>query len=147
METLINTSDTTSLREIQREMELYGECGHVSLACLSNHVRSKLPSNKKYSPKKVSKMAQERLTDDKRIYTQLYLDHVSATDPRTEKYFDEVGSRLPGAGLRNYRFSPVGEPCVDIQRYMARPNVTINFLAGVDGIKYHNLLNGATNTI
>ena len=30
---------------------------------------------------------------------------------------------------------------------MDRPNVTINFLAGVDGVKYYNLLNGATNTI
>ena len=30
---------------------------------------------------------------------------------------------------------------------MARPNVTINFLAGVDDIKYYNSLNGATNMI
>ena len=81
METLISTSGTTSLREMQKEMELYGDCGHVSLACLSNHVRSKLPSNKKYSPKKVSKMAQERLTDDDLIYTQLYLDHVCCKGP------------------------------------------------------------------
>ena len=131
METLINTSGTTSLREIQQEMELYGDCGNVSLACLSNHVRSKLPSNKTYSRKKVSKMAQERLTDGNLIYTQIYLDHVAAKDPRTMKYL---------AGPRNYGFSP-------IHRYMARPNVTINFLAGVDGIKYYNLLNGATNTI
>ena len=71
----------------------------------------------------------------------------AAKDPRTVKHFDEAGARLPGAGLRNYGFSPVGEPCVDIQRYMARPNVTINFLTEVDGMKYNNLLNGATNTI
>ena len=39
MEMLINTSGTTSLHEIQKEMELYGDCSHVSLVCLSNHVK------------------------------------------------------------------------------------------------------------
>ena len=48
---------------------------------------------------------------------------------------------------KHYGFSPVGVPCVDVQRYMACPNITLNFLAGVDGVKYANTLDGATNTL
>ena len=63
------------------------------------------------------------------------------------KFLDEIGFRLPEAGLRHYGFSPVGVSCVEVQRYIACPYIPINFLAGVDGVKYTNTLDGATNTL
>ena len=54
---------------------------------------------------------------------------------------------MPDSGLRRYGYSQVGEPCVEVQRYMATPNITLNFLAGVEGVKYANIVEGATNTI
>ena len=69
------------------------------------------------------------------VYTQLYIDYVSQKDPMKIKSLDENGFRLPEAGVRHYGFSPVEVPCVEVQRYIAFPNITLNFLAGVDGIK------------
>ena len=63
------------------------------------------------------------------------------------KFFDEIGFKLPEAGLRHYGFSPVGVPCVEVRRYIACPYIPLNFLAGVDGVKYTNTLDGATNTL
>ena len=63
------------------------------------------------------------------------------------KFFDESGCRLPEAGLRHYGYAPSGLPCVDlILRYMATLNLTLDFLAGLDGVKYANTIDGA-NTI
>ena len=47
------------------------------------------------------------------------------------KFFDESGLRLPEAGLRHYAYALSGLPCVEIQRYIATPNLTLNFLAGL----------------
>ena len=69
------------------------------------------------------------------VYKQLYIDYVSQKDPTKIKFFDESGFRFPEAGLRYYGFSPVRVPCVEVQRYMACPDITLNFLAGVGGVK------------
>ena len=80
------------------------------------------------------------------MYTQLYLDYLSDKDPATVKFFDESGSQLPDAGHRNFGFSPVGEECVDVRRYLSTANKTLNFLVGLDGVKYANMLEGASNS-
>ena len=74
------------------------------------------------------------------VYTQFYIDYVSQKHPLKIKFFEESGFRLPKAGLRQYGFSPVGVPCDEVQRYMACPDITFNFLTGVDGVKYANIL-------
>ena len=147
LETIIGGSGATSLSEMQSELDTTADCGRVSLSTISRHIRNKLPSGNKYSRKKISKLATERFTNDNIIYTQLYLDYVSQKDPNKIKFFDESGFRLPNAGLRRYGYSQVGESCVEVQRYMATPNITLNFLAGVEGVKYANIVEGATNTI
>ena len=119
-----------------------GECGRVPLPTISRHIRNALPSGNKYTRKRVSKLAQERFTEDNIIYTQLYIDYIHQKDPMKFQFFDESGSRLPEAGLRH-----CGLTCVEILRYMATPNLTLNFLAGLDGVKYANTIDGATNTI
>ena len=54
---------------------------------------------------------------------------------------------MPDAGLRRYGYSQVGEPCAEVQRYTATPNITLNFLAGIEGVKNANVVEGATNMI
>ena len=147
LETIVGTSGITSLEGIQRELELSGDCGRVSLPTISRHIRNALPSGNKYTRKRVSKLAQERFTEDNIIYAQLYIDYIHQKDPMKIKFFDESGFRLPEAGLRHYEYAPSGLPCVEIQRYMATPNLTLNFPAGLDGVKYANTIDGATNTI
>ena len=147
LETIVGTSEITSLEEIQRELELSGDCGRVSLPTISRHIRNALPSGNKHTRKRVSKLAQERFTEDNIIYTQLYIDYIHQKDPMKIKFFDESGFRLPEARLRHYGYAPSGLPCVEIQRYMATPNLTFNFLAGLDGVNYANTIDGATNTI
>ena len=63
---------------------------------------------------------------------------MSDKDPSSVKFFDETGFQLPDSGHRVYGYSPVGEQCFDVRR---------NFLAGVDGLKYANIVQGASNSV
>ena len=111
------------------------------------HVRKNLPSGKDYSRKRLGKCASERFTHANLVYTQLYLDYLSDKDPSSVKFFDETGFQLPDSGHRVYGYSPVGEQCFDVRRYLSTANITLNFLAGVDGLKYANIVQGASNSI
>ena len=74
------------------------------------------------------------------IYTHLYFDRISTKDPMKLKFLNETVVWL-------YGYSQVGKPCVNIQRYMANPNKTVNFLEDIDGIKYCILIDGTMNNI
>ena len=84
----------------------------------------------------------------KTLFTQLFLDYLSDKDPSSVfKFFDETGFQLPDSGHRVYGYSPVSEQCFDVRRYLSTANITLNFLAGVDGLKYANIVQGASNSI
>ena len=57
-----------------------------------------MPSGKKYSRKKISHIARERLTYDNVLYTQLFIDYLKSQDVRTVKFFDEAGIKVPDVG-------------------------------------------------
>ena len=147
LETIVQSKGSTSLKEIKSELSNFGDCGEVSLSTLSRHVRKNLPSGKDYSRKRLGKCAGERFTHENLVYTQLYLDYLSDKDPSSVKFFDETGFQLPDSGHRVYGYSPVGEQCFDVRRYLSTANITLNFLAGVDGLKYANIVQGASNSI
>jgi len=44
-------------------------------------------------------------------------------------------------------YSPVQEHCVDMRHYLSTAKNTLNFLAGSDGVKYANIVQGASNSI
>lgn len=67
-------------------------------------------------------------------------------DPASVNFFDESGFQLPDVGHRNFGFSPVGNECVDVRRYLSTANKTLNFLVGLDGVKSANMLEGASNS-
>ena len=132
---------------MKSELSNFGDCGEVSTSTISRHVRNRLPSTKSYSRKRLGKCAAERFTHGNLVYTQLYLDYLSDKDPSAVKFFDETGFQLPDSGHRAYGYSPVGEQCIDSRRYLSTANTTLNFLAGIDGVKYANIIQGASNTI
>ena len=132
---------------MKSELSNFGDCGEVSTSTISRHVRNRLPSTKSYSRKRLGKCAAERFTHGNLVYTQWYLDYLSEKDPSAVKFFDETGFQLPDSGHRAYGYSPVGEQCIDSRRYLSTANTTLNFLAGIDGVKYANIIQGASNTI
>ena len=147
LETIVQTKGSTSLKEMKSELSNFGDCGEVSTSTISRHVRNRLPSTKSYSRKRLGKCAAERFTHGNLVYTQWYLDYLSEKDPSAVKFFDETGFQLPDSGHRAYGYSPVGEQCIDSRRYLSTANTTLNFLAGIDGVKYANMIQGASNTI
>ena len=114
----------------------------LGLPYMGRNVRHR--SGKDYSRKRLGKCASERFTHENLVYTQLLLDYLSDKDPSLVKFFDETGFQLPDSGHRVYGYSPVGEQCFDVRRYLSSANITLNFPAGVDGLKYANIVQGAS---
>jgi len=146
LETIVQSKGLTSLKEMKSELSDFGDCSEIPLSTISSHVRNKLPSAKNYSRKRLGKCAGERFTHENLVYTQLFLDYLSDTDPCTVKFFYETGFQLPDSGHRVYGYSPVGEQCIDVRRYLSTANITLNFSAGIDGVKYANIVHGAPNS-
>ena len=71
---------------------------------------------------------------------------MSSVEPYFIKCLDEAGFKLPDVAKPNYGHSVVGEQCIEVQRYMGTPHVTLQVLAGLEGILYANTVNGTTDT-
>ncbi len=147
LETIVTNRGSTSLREIQRELTEHGECEEISMSTLSRQIRKNAVSGQRYSRKRLGKCASERFTHENIVYTQIYLDYLADKEPATVKFFDESGFQLPDTGHRNYGYSPVGEQCVDVRRYLSTANHTLNLLCGIDGVKHANVIGGACNAM
>ena len=147
LETIVSHKGSTSLTEMQEQLNEHGDCGVLSLNTISRNVRHNLPSGQKYSRKRLGKCVDKRFSNENLVYTQLYLDYISTKNPAAVKFFDESGFQLPNCGHRNYGYSEVGMPCLDIRRYISTANKTLNFLVGIDGMKYANLIDGACDTV
>ena len=87
------------------------------------------------------------LTDENMLYTQLLIDYLHRKDPFTLLFFDEAGFKIPTAFKRTHGHAPKGERCVEISRYHPDPNITLNLLVGLDGVKYANIIDGPSNTV
>ena len=77
LETIVEARGMTSLAEIQSELEAAEDCSRVSFSTISRHIKNKLPLNRRYTRKRVSKLAKERFADANMVYTQHYIDYVS----------------------------------------------------------------------
>ena len=75
------------------------------------------------------------------------LDYLSNRDPSSVKFIDVTGFQLPDSGHRVFGYSLVGEQCFDVRCSFSTGNITLNFLAGVDGLKYVNIVQGVSNSI
>lgn len=79
----------------------------VRLACsaISRAIKTRMPSGKQHSRKKVTLIARERFHHDNILYTQLFMDYLSAKNPCRIKFFDESGLKLAKVGQTLRAFS------------------------------------------
>ncbi|CAB4017230.1 Ankyrin repeat domain-containing 34B [Paramuricea clavata] len=63
------------------------------------------------------------------------------------KFFDEAGLKLPHHGTRYYGHAPEDERCIELARYHQTPNITLNLLAGLEGVVCANTVKGAASSV
>jgi len=111
--------------------------GGTSKAAISRAITKRMSCGpmtwKRTSNRPIMKFSLENVN-----YCQDFLDYMSTVDPCKIKCFDEAGFKMPDVANPNYGNSAVGEPCIEVKRYMDAPNVTLQVLAGVEGILYAN---------
>ena len=148
IETVKRARPTSSLREIYDGLNEFGDIPNgTSISAISRALNNSMLSGLKYSRKKISTVAQERFSVENMAYTQMFIDYLHAKDPFKLKFFDECGLKLPFHGKRLYGHAPVGERCIELLRYHDSPNITVNLLAGLNGVEYMNTVQGASDTI
>lgn len=148
IETLYRERPTISLREVYEKLIEFGDIPNgTSLSSIARALNSYMLSGLKYTRKKVSNLAEERFTIENMAYTQLFIDYLYAQNPFKLKFFDECGLKLPFHGQRLYGHAPEGERCIEMIRYHTTPNVTVNLLAGLNGVEYMNTVKGGSDTI
>ena len=136
------------MREIYDGLNEFGDIPNgTSIPAISRALNCSMLSGLIYWRKKISKFAHERFSVENMAYTQMYIDYLHAQNPHKLKFFDECGLKLPFHGKRLYGHAPVGERCVEFMRYHDSPNVTLNLLAGLNGVEYMNIVQGASDTI
>jgi transposase len=118
IEVIKNAKGSISLREIMHIVDELGdvEPGGVSQSTICRAVRNRMPSGRRYTRKKITQIAAERLTANNILYTQIFMNYLNAQDPYRVKFFDEAGIKLPDQCTRKYGHSPVGQRCVEITR-------------------------------
>ena len=138
----------TTCRELLGHLNDFGEIpGGTSVTFIQQAIVNRMPSGKKYSFKKIQHIAQERFTLENIAYTQVFLNYPHQKDPMKLKFFDECGLKLPTHGRRKYGHAPVGERCIEFERYTQTANVTVNLMCGLTGITYMNIIDGAADTL
>lgn len=103
-------------------------------------------SEGKWSWKRMSRNVTHKFTRANVDYCQDFLNYMSNVDPFRLKFFDESGVSLYDCNKR-YGHSPINSGCVELGRHLKSPNITLNFLAGLEGVLYANTLDGASNTL
>ena len=71
LETNVQASGSSSLKELRDDLAIHGDCGELSTSTFSRNIRKKLPSGRNYSRKRLGKCASERFTPENIVYTQL----------------------------------------------------------------------------
>ncbi|KAK3701803.1 hypothetical protein QZH41_005162 [Actinostola sp. cb2023] len=106
-----------------------------------------MQSGQRYTRKKITHVNLQRFTFQNIMYTQLFIDYLSAKDPRRLKFFDEAGVKYPDIGTRLYGHAPIGERCIEVVRKVESPNSTVNLIVSLNGPEYYDVIAGATNNI
>ena len=145
IEVLKHEKPSTSLAEISSILLEMGNS--ASISAISCALKTRMPSGHQYSRKKLTMIARERFTQDNILYTQLFIDYLSAKNPYRIKFFDESGLKLPDCGTRVYGHAPVGMRCVELVKKWETRNVSLNMLVSLNGPEYFNLIDGATDTV
>lgn len=120
--------------------------GDTSVSAIGRAVRKRMSSGP-MSWKRTSNRPTYKLSPENINYCQDFLNYMSTVDPYCIKCFDEAGFELPDVANKNYGHSNVGVPCIQIDRHIDSPNVTLMYLAGLNGVSFANTYDGATTTL
>ena len=146
IEVLKHEKPSTSLAEISSILLEMGNS--ASISAISCALKTRMPSGHQYSRKKLTMIARESFTQDNILYTQLFIDYLSAKNPYRIKFFDVSGLQLPDCGTRVYEHAPVGMRYVELVKKRETRNVSLNMLVSlINGPEYFNLIDGATDTV
>ena len=114
------------LNEIYLILNEVGDMDDISISSISEAIKSKLLSGKRYTKKRVTHVALERFTDENMLYTQLFINYLSSKDHKEVKFFDEAGVKTLDIGTSFYGDSPSGEHCVEMIGKIESPNATLS---------------------
>ncbi len=146
VEQLLHLNPTMYQKEIKKNLLEYSnnpELTAISIPTISRTIRTRL-SGGKWSRKKVESSNKNRWTDANMVLTQEYFDFIEQQNVYKIKFMDEAGINT-AVGKRKYGYSRVGQVAVDISKHLQGPNYTLNLLAGLDGTKFHTVIEGASN--
>lgn len=146
IETMKTIKPSTSSKNIKEQLLLHGNVPTgISTSAVNRAITTSL-SEGKWSWKRMSRNVTHKFTRANVDYCQDFLNYMSNVDPYKLKFFDESGVSLYDCNKR-YGHSPVNSTCVELGRHLKSPNITLNLLAGLEGVLYANTLDGASNTI
>lgn len=146
IETMKTIKPSTSSKNIKEQLLLHGNFPTgISTSAINRAIRTSM-SEGKWSWKRMSRNVTHKFTRANVDYCQDFLNYMSNVDPYRLKFFDESGVSLYDCNKR-YGHSPVNSACVELGRHLKSPNITLNLLAGLEGVLYANTLDGVSNTL
>lgn len=134
-----------SSKNIQNELLQHGNLPTGISKTAVNYATRNFLSQGKWSWKRMTRNVTNKFTPANINYCQDYLNYMCQVDPHKLKFFDESGVSLYDTNKR-YGHSLVNSTCIEVGRHMQSPNITLNLLAGLDGLLYANTLQGASDT-
>ena len=146
IEAMKTQKPSVSYKVIAENVHQHGDLpAGTSISSISRAVRESMLEGK-FSWKRMSRLSENKFTDQNIDYCQDFFNYMCEVDPYRLKFFDESGVSLYDSNKR-YGHSAVNHPCVEVGKHINSPNVTLNLLAGLEGILYANTLDGASNTV
>ena len=117
----------------------------TSTSAIGRAVRSSMIEGA-WTWRRMCRTVKNKFTPENVNYAQDFLNFISQVDPYRLKFFDEMGVNMNDCNKR-YGHSLKNTPCIEVGRFMKSPNITLNFLGGLDGVMYANTVNGASDTV
>ncbi|XP_077982046.1 uncharacterized protein LOC144437051 [Glandiceps talaboti] len=145
LESLKTDEPSISYKEMKQQLTQFSAT-NVSLMTICRAVKHKF-SHGPWTFKRVTRVAEQRFTLENLQYTQAYLDSLHDIDPWRLKFMDESGFRVTTVANPNYGHAFLGQRAVQVRRYDPTPNMTLNLLAGLQGVAHVQTLDGASNSM
>jgi transposase len=146
VEAMKTQKPSISYKHVKNNLLEHGNLpGGTSISAVGHAVQN-LMSEGVWTWKRMCRSIKNKFYEANVNYSQDYLNFISQIDPYRLKFFDEMGVSLYDSNKR-YGHSLKNTPCVEVGRFTNSPNMTVNLLAGLDGVMYVNTVDGASATV
>ena len=137
-EFLKQNKPSTYANEIQRQLITDGICLPKNIPSTSSISRI-MTDDLGYSYKKISQIARETEREDIIEALSVYLAVISGVTSNRLHFFYE-SSVLVTSGNRTRGHSAIGQPAIEVQRYVSNVTYTVNLLHSVNGVSHSNII-------